>query len=513
MKQDSLTKPAAASDLRACRAAELPWCAWKHESGLDAPGAPLPRSLAELEMLVRREINIGRYAPAAWVLPHAGPDGRPALDVLIVGGGQAGLALAHGMQQNHIERILVIDENLRDQEGPWGTYARMPTLRTHKENGGIELGVPSLSFRAWYETQHGYGAFERLYKASTADWLSYLGWFRDVLAIPMRNGAELVGFGPVDDGSELLFADVAAGGGVERLYARTIALASGITGNGSKLEPDFIADVLPRSHRAHTHDAIDFAALSGKTVAVLGGGASAYDNAIRAAESGAHVHLWHRQPRLQPVSSFTWGEFNGFLAHYPDLTPLEKWRFTRQIAVLKAGPPRATLARALDLSNLTVHAGHGWRSVELGSDRPVVVHATDGAIDADFLILGTGYRVDLSVCQELADHMPHIALWEHRFQPPAGEEDPALARAPWLGPNFEFTEREPGAAPWLARVYNFARGAQLSMGAMPIGLSGLKFGVMRLVDGIRRRLFMDDRESYFAGLMLWQRSDLSRLDT
>jgi cation diffusion facilitator CzcD-associated flavoprotein CzcO len=514
MKRASPKKPDDdASDPRVSRAADLPWCGWKDETGLEAPGAPLPRSLADLERLVRREINIARYAAAAWALPHAGPDHRPALDVLVVGGGQAGLALAHGLQQSHIERILVIDENPRGHEGPWRTYARMPTLRTHKETGGIELGIPSLSFRAWYEALHGYGAFERLYKVVTADWHAYLGWFRDVLAIPMRNDAKLVRFGPVDDGAELLFADVAIGERVERLYARTIALASGVIGNGSKLEPEFVAGALPPSCRAHTHDAIDFEALSGKRVAVLGGGASAFDNAIRAAESGAEAHLYHRQPRLVSVSPFTWGEFNGFLAHYPDLTPLEKWRFTRQVVTLKAGPPKATLARALQLSNLTIHPGHGWRSVELGSDGRVLVHATDGAINADFLILGTGYRVDLSACPELAEHLPHIALWEHRFSAPAGEEDPALARAPWLGPNFEFTEREPGTAPWLGRVYDFARGAQLSMGAMPIGLSGLKFGVMRLVEGIRRRLFLDDRDSYLAGLALWQQSDLSRLDT
>jgi FAD-dependent urate hydroxylase len=501
------------ADRRASRASDLSWCGWKDETGLDAPDAPLARSLAQLEMLVRREINISRYAPPAWVLPHNGPDQKSALDVLIVGGGQAGLALAHGLQQDHIERILVIDENPRGREGPWGTFARMPTLRTHKENGGIELGVPSLSFRAWYEAQHGYGAFEQLYKVGTADWLSYLGWFRNVLAISMRNEARLVRFGPVDDGRELLFADVATEGGLERLYARTIALASGIVGNGSKLEPDSIAGALPRSCWAHTHDAIDFEALSGKVVAVLGGGASAYDNAIRAADSGAAVHIHHRQLRLHPISPFTWGEFNGFLAHYPDLTPLEKWRFTRQIAALKAGPPKATLARARELPNLAIHAGQPWQSVEMESDRRVCVRASDGAIEADFLILGTGYRVDLAACPELREHLSHIALWEHRFHAPAGEEDPALSCAPWLGPNFEFIEREPGTAPWLSRVYNFARGAQLSMGAMPIGLSGLKFGVMRLVDGIRRRLFVDDRESYFAGLAIWQQSDLSRLDT
>jgi cation diffusion facilitator CzcD-associated flavoprotein CzcO len=513
MKPFTPESPGDAPDPRASRAADLPWCDWKDETGLEAPDAPLPRSLADLERLVRREINIARYAAAAWVLPHAGPDRQPTLDVLVVGGGQAGLALAHGLAQNHIERIVVIDENPRGQEGPWGTYARMPTLRTHRENGGIELGIPSLSFRAWYEAQHGYGTFERLYKVGTADWHSYLGWFRDVLAIPMRNEAKLVRFGPAGDGGELLFADVAIEGRIERLYARTIALASGITGNGSKLEPDFIAGTLPPARWAHTHDAIDFEALSGKQVAVLGGGASAYDNAIRAAESGAEVHLYHRQARLHSINPFTWGEFNGFLAHYPDLTPLEKWRFTRQVTALKGGPPKATLARALELPRLTIHAGHGWRSVALASDRRILVDATDGAINADFLILGTGYRVDLSACPELAEHLSHIALWEHRFSAPTGEEDPVLARAPWLGPNFEFTEREPGTAPWLGRVYDFARGAHLSMGAMPIGLSGLKFGVLRLVDGIRRQLFLDDRESYLQGLELWQQSDLSRLDT
>jgi FAD-dependent urate hydroxylase len=513
MKQISPEKLATASGLPACVAADLPWSDWQDEAGLEAPEAPLPRSLADLERLVRREINIGRYAPKAWVLPHEGPDHKPALDVLIVGAGQAGLALAHGLQQEHIERIRVIDENPRSQEGPWGTYARMPTLRTHKENGGIELGVPSLSFRAWYEAQHGYGAYARLRKVRTADWHSYLNWFRDVLAIPVCNDAKLVRFGPVGAGQQLLFADVEAGGSIERLYTRTIALASGITGNGSKLEPGFVADAVPPSHRAHTHDAIDFPALSGRTVAVLGGGASAYDNAIRAAESGAQLHIYHRQPRLHSINPLTWGEFNGYLAHYPDLTPIEKWRFTRQIGVLKPGPPKATLARALELPNLTIHPGQEWRSVEMRSDRRVLVHASDGAIDADFLILGTGYRVDLSACLELSEHLRQIALWEHRFRAPAGEEDPTLARAPWLGPNFEFSEREPGTAPWLGRVYNFSRGAHLSMGAMPIGLSGLKFGVVRLVNGIRRRLFLDDRESYLAGLRIWQHSDLSRLDT
>jgi hypothetical protein len=69
------------------------------------------------------------------------------------------------------------------------------------------------------------------------------------------------------------------------------------------------------------------------------------------------------------------------------------------------------------------------------------------------------------------------------------------------------TEKTPGAAPWLAAVFNFSRGAQMSMGPMPIGLSGIKYGVPRLVQGITRRLFVSDTERYFDGMRAWQDSD------
>ena len=59
-------------------------------------------------------------------------------------------------------------------------------------------------------------------------------------------------------------------------------------------------------HRyAHTADAIDYAALAGKRIAILGGGASAFDNAQAALSAGvaiAHVFLRRKQMRrLKPV--------------------------------------------------------------------------------------------------------------------------------------------------------------------------------------------------------------------
>jgi cation diffusion facilitator CzcD-associated flavoprotein CzcO len=469
----------------------------------DIPDETLTRRLDELEKLVRRDLDMTRYPAKSWVLPHTAPDGGIALDVLVVGGGQAGLAAAFGLLQQRVTNILVIDENVEGDEGPWNTYARMATLRTQKDTGGIEFGIPNLSFRAWYEAQHGQ-QWDRLYKLPTELWHRYLQWYRKVLDLPVRNKTRLRRLQPAANG--LLAAEVEQDGHRSTLWTRTIVLATGIEGNGVRRIPNFIADGVPKQRWAHTHEAIDFAALAGQTVAVLGGGASAYDTAIAVAEQGADVHIFHRETQLVPTNATAWGEFNGFLAHFPDLSLLDRWRFTRKMRMFNTGPPQRTLERAAARPNLIRHPGCSWRGVAL-SDGGVVVDATDGPLSADFLILGTGYITDVSLVEEIAEHLPLMALWRDVFTPPAGEEDAGLASAPFLGPNFEVQEKLPGTAPWLGAVFNFSRGGSLSMGAMPIGLSGIKFGVPRLVHGVTKRLFVEDVPNYFRGMEVWLDSD------
>src|SRR3954468_24751091 len=157
---------------------------------------PLARSLAELELLLRRDLDLIRYPARPWVLPRIAPDGEPALDTLIVGGGQAGLAAAFGLLRQRVTNILVIDENPEGREGPWGTYARMPTLRTQKDVGGVDLGLPNLSLRAWFEAQYGRDAWDKFYKIPTEIWSRYLAWYRGVLGIPVHNDTRLTGFRP-----------------------------------------------------------------------------------------------------------------------------------------------------------------------------------------------------------------------------------------------------------------------------------------------------------------------------
>lgn len=468
-------------------------------------GIALPRTLAELELMVRRDLDMTRYPAKAWVLPRQGPDGRRALDALIVGGGQAGLSAAFGLLQQRVTNILVVDENPEGEEGPWATYARMPTLRTQKETGGIELGLPSLSFRAWFEVQHGRRAWDDLYKIPTDAWAQYLRWYRRILDIPLRNDCRLARFAPADGG--LIAATLERGGRRSTVWTRTLVLATGIEGNGVRYTPSFVTGNLPPDRWAHTHQAIDFARLTGRRVAVLGGAASAFDNAVMAADYGAlEVHLFHREQAVRAANPLGWGEFNGYLAHFPDLPLLDRWRFTRQFKRFKSGPPVATIARANSLPNLHIHPGTAWSAaaMEKGAVR---IDATDGPLRVDFVILGTGYQTDMTVREEFAEHLPVIALWGDVFAPPPGEEDAALAASPYLGSHFEMQEKTPGTAPWLNAVFNFSRGAQMSMGAMPIGLSGIKFGVPRLVHGVTKRLFVADADAYFAGMLAWQDSD------
>jgi cation diffusion facilitator CzcD-associated flavoprotein CzcO len=463
----------------------------------------LPTSLDALELLLRRDLDLIRYPARPWVLTREAPDGAPALDVLIVGGGQAGVTAAFGLMKERVTNILVIDENPQGREGPWGTYARMPTLRTQKDVGGVDLGLPNLSLRAWFETQYGRRAWDELYKIPTEIWSRYLAWYRRVLGIPMRNDTRLTGFRPEHG---LIACEITESGKARTLWTRTLVFATGIEGNGARHVPDFITKNLPRECWAHTQEAIDFPSLKGKTVAVLGGAASSFDNAIMAVEHGATAHVHHRAPELRAYNPMGWAEFSGYLAHFPDLPPETRWRFSRAFKRFKMGPPNTTMMRARALSDLHIHPAAHWNAVSHDGAR-IQIDATDGPLTADFVIAGTGYVVDLTVKPELAAHLPLIATWRDKFTPSRGDEDEGLSAAAYLGPNFEMIEKQPGTAPWLCAVFNFSRGAQMSMGPMPIGLSGIKYGVPRLVQGITRQLFVSDAARYFDGMQAWQESD------
>ena len=224
--------------------------------------------LEELERQVAADLARIAYPKGEWVPPRIGPDGERVLDALIVGGGQGGIAVAHGLIRGRVTNFRVVDRAEKGREGPWLNYARMLTLRSPKEVTGPDLDVPCLTFQAWFEAQHGAAAWVALNKIPKQDWVDYLLWLRWMLAIPVDNGVDFLGVEPEGDGLRATLRHL-ADGRIETVRTRKLVLATGIETSGRWWTPPMV-EALDRRFWAHTGDPIDFAALAGRRVALLG---------------------------------------------------------------------------------------------------------------------------------------------------------------------------------------------------------------------------------------------------
>jgi cation diffusion facilitator CzcD-associated flavoprotein CzcO len=457
--------------------------------------------LDRLADLVRHELDLLEYPRREWLEARRTASGEPVHDVVIVGAGQGGLAAAFGLMRERVGNLLVIDDNPLDRAGPWLNFARMRTLRTPKYLTGPDLGVPSLTPRAWYEAQHGAGSWGSLGLIPKESWAAYLGWYRSTLGIPVcpdtRVGA--LEWDPRERSWSIPCVASGDGGKEGVVHARRVVLATGIEGSGQWHVPAMIRALPPHLY-AHTRADIDFEALRGKRVAVLGAGASSFDNASTALERGAReVRLFFRRPALVKVNPYRWAEFAGFLHHFGDLPDAEKWRFILQILRMGQLPPADTYRRAAEHPGFHLHPGTAWSSLEA---RGETVHITtdQGPIECDFVIAGTGFVTDLGLRPELARIEPHIARWADRYTPPESERHEDLLRHPYLGPGFEFTERDPGAAPYIRTLHNYTFGCLLSLGFGGASISGMKYSIPRLVSGVTGSLFVEDRAAHFESL-------------
>lgn len=455
--------------------------------------------LVGLENCLRHELRCLETPNRPWVPPRRAADGSPVLDVLIIGGGQSGLAIAWLLHRECVERVQIVDENPQGRAGPWRRFARMKTLRTPKELTGPDLGVPGLTFRAWYEAQHGAAAWAALELIPTEQWAAYLDWYRQVLALPVQydTQAGALRYLPAEG---CLAVPLRHAGAERTVLARKVVLASGIEGSGAWLAPPSLTAHLPRKTWAHTHEDIDFAGLRDKRIAVLGAGASAFDNALLALEQGARsVDLCFRRAELVRVDAFRWSDFTGFLKHHHDLADLDRYRFMAQIARMGQLPPANTYYSALHQPGFRMHPATPWEETRWDGQE-VRIQTPGGTFHADFLIFATGFCTDLQLRPELVRLEPLIARWADRFVPPAGQEQTELLRHPYLGPSYEFLERTPGQAPYLSSVFAFNYGAFASHGFGAAGLTGFRYTVPRLVAGITRQLYHEDREHHYREL-------------
>jgi cation diffusion facilitator CzcD-associated flavoprotein CzcO len=455
--------------------------------------------LARLERRIARDLECLSYPDKPWVepvrAPDGGPDGTPALDCAVIGGGQFGLAVTFGLRREKVDNVAIFDRSSAGHEGPWVTFARMNMLRTPKDLTGPDLGIGSLTFRAWYEAQYGTDGWDRLVRIPPAQWMDYLRWYRATLRLDVRNDAELLRIEPLAGDLFRLTFDI--GGARTIVHARTVVLATGAEGSGARYLPPFITDSLPRHLYAHTNDAIDPAALTGKRVGILGAGASAFDYAAAALEAGAtEARLFFRRPSLPLQNPRRWMEFSGFLAHYPELPDAQRWAYMHRLFDISQPPPVPTFQRATALPGFAMHPGTPWRRVASPDGKTVLVETAQARFTFDYVMAATGMVVDLSLRPELAEVAPHVALWSDRYAPPAELQDSRLALFPYLGRYCDFQEKTPGQAAWLARIFTITRGSTMSMGPSAASNSNMKYTAPRIVAGVVRQLFLDRADAF-----------------
>ena len=330
--------------------------------------------------------------------------------MLIVGAGQSGLVIAFALMRERVRNILLIDRAPDGREGPWVTFARMPTLRSPKDQTGPgprhpEPHLPGVVRSAVRRRPPSPISSDPERAAGTSTCM----WYRRVLELPVRNDVEATAIAPgtLDDGGRCLLVTLSTG---EVLAARKLVLATGQDGTGEWWMPDFVRALPARSPRPHLRDAIDFERLRGRIVAVLGVGASAMDNAAVALEHGAaEVHPSAAGRAVDGAALSAGSPSPGFLQHMGDLPDEWRWRIMGHIMRSREGFPSRHLQARARLSQLhhACSSGPGrtpaWKMAASASRRRA------GRSIADYAICGTGIRQNVPLRPELAPFADKIA--------------------------------------------------------------------------------------------------------
>ncbi|MCQ4160789.1 NAD(P)/FAD-dependent oxidoreductase [Roseomonas sp. GC11] len=457
--------------------------------------------LPALEARLRHDLECLELPGRPWV-PARAVEGQRVTDVVIIGAGMCGLAASAALRLLGVDNQRVLDRAPAGQEGPWVTWARMETLRSPKTLSGPCLGLPALTFRAWYEAQHGRAAWDALGKIPRGQWMDYLVWYRRVMGVPVENGVAVQAIQPRADG--LLSVEIAGGAPI---LARRVVLATGRDGLGGSAVPD-LARGLPRHLWAHSRDEIDFAALRGKRVALIGAGASAMDNAATALEEGAAaLDMFVRRKALPRINKFTGIGSAGVVHGFAGLSDEWKWRFLHHVFSEQTPPPRDSTLRVSRHPQARLHLGSPVQAAEAVGEG-VRLTTPHGIWEGDFVIFATGFRVDLAARPELSAFASEIRFWRDRYTPAAGEENAELSDSPDLAPDFSFQEKTPGACPGLAQVHCFNYPATLSHGKLTGDIPAVSAGAKRLAEAIVRHFFVEDREAHFAALCAFETPEL-----
>lgn len=462
--------------------------------------------LQQLEARLAWERATLAYPERVWPVRHRTQAGEPVLDVLVIGGGLAGLAIAVRLLRMGIANFKVLDENPEGNEGPWVTYARMHTLRTDKRLHGPDGGFPAATFRAWHEAQFGPEAYDALTLIPRVQWMDYLNWVRKVFDIPLVSQARVVKLLPHAMGFRVQIETPA---GPVSHVARKVVAATGLVGAGGPRLPFDMSGIDPTLWK-HSSDIFDFTALKGKRVAVLGGNASALDNAALALDCGAaQVDQFVRRPVHPERNTLRYLEFAGMFRSFPLMRDEQRLRVVRTNLASAVPPPLWSIERCEAYDNFRFHMATGWRGIAQEPEGLVITTTTGQRHVADFVILGTGFEVDLRKVEYLEGLNDDILLWRDMAELGDDAIERAIGRHPYLGPYLEARGRSPEADRILSNLIFANNAALVSIGPGYTGMNGSPFTSTRVVEGIVQSLYLADADSYITELEGFEHSEFT----
>lgn len=452
--------------------------------------------LDDLEKILKENLSMIEYPPAPW---H---DSTPEIfDVVIVGGGMAGLTASFALLTQGISHIQIFDENAEGFEGPWLTYARMNTLRSNKNLTGPALSISQLTFHAWYTAQFGDQAWDDLRKIPTDLWAEYLQWYKKVLNLPIKNNHRLQAIIPENNMLHLIFKK--PNNTFCEVFTRKVVLATGRGGFGGREIPS-IFQQLSSSFYTHTGQIIKQEKIANKDIVIVGTGASAFDTAAYVLEHGAHSVTLLMRRSIPPLVCKDWylstpGAHQGFY----NLSNDDRWHMFKIIFSFGTTTPVDSINRLKNYDNIKLYPNITIQALHEDNQR-VKIETNSQTFTADHIILATGFAIDGFNQLELANIIDDILLWQEIITPDDTSIEQKLGRFPFLGSYFEFIEKVPGSAPYLKNIHCLNYAASLSHGLISGDIGGVGTGAQRLALGITSDLFTSEAPKHLANLAAYQ---------
>ena len=142
-----------------------------------------------------------------------------------------------------------------------------------------------------------------------------------------------------------------------------------------------------------------------------------------------------------------------------------------------------------------------------------IVETGAGSFTFDFLIFATGFEMDLSARPELAPIVNQIALWRDRSR---------LRRVKRTMYSRDILTWAPHSSSWSGRLEPLRTSADCtisrwahyrSLGITGAAITGIKYGVPRLVGGLVRDLFREDAAAHYQDFLAYAVPELESLET